>query len=278
MNSIAFPVRLATDVPFLHEAFLADILLRIGVGEIQAAEHPYLKDRRKSVMPQIERVGDISIVPIAGALMRRPDFYDAAYGDAEDTDAVRGLVDAAAKDDSAGIVLDMDSPGGFYGGGPELADAIRAASKTKPVVAWTGGLMASLAYWAGSQATEIVASRSATVGSIGVYIAALDVSKRYESAGVKVDLFKNKEGAFKAAGVPGTSLSETQREHFQARAQAGFEEFKAAVLAKRPGVPAEAMRGQTFTGAEAKNVGLVDRIGSRSFAIARARKLSRENA
>lgn len=278
MKTIALPVRLATDLPFLHEAYLSDILLRSGVNETQVSEHPYLKERRKSVMPQIERIGDISVIPIVGALMRRPDFYEAAYGEAEDTDAVRSLVDTAAKDDSAGIVLDMDSPGGFYGGGPELAESIRMAAKTKPVVAWTGGMMASLAYWAGSQATEIVASRSATVGSIGVYIAAFDVSKLYEAHGVKVDLFKNKEGTFKAAGLPGTSLSDMQKEHFQNRAQAGFDEFRSAVLAKRPGVPPEAMRGQTFSGAEAQKVGLVDSIGSKSFAIARARKLSRERA
>lgn len=127
--------------------------------------------------------------------------------------------------------------------------------------------MASLAYWIGSQSREVIASRSATVGSIGVFASLLDVSKRYEEAGIKVELFRNSEATFKAAGLPGTSLSEAQREQFQKSIQATFVEFRSSVLAARSGIPDDAMRGQTFTGKQGREVGMVDRIGDRDFAL-----------
>lgn len=273
MTASATLQRLCTDTPFLLEGALAAMLHSSGLlaassSEPHIAEHPVLKSMREKLRPQIERVGDMAIIPVAGALARRPDPFEMAWGAFEDTDALRGLVEEAAADaDVGGILLDVDSPGGFYTGGPELADAVRSAGRRKPVVAWTGGTMASLAYWVGSQASQVVASRSATVGSIGVFIALYDVTKLFDAFGVKVELFKNREGALKAAGLPGTGLSDAQREHFQERAQAAFEEFRKTVLAVRPGVSADAMRGQTFSGAEAKGVGLVDRIGDRGFAL-----------
>ena len=276
--------RLCTDTPFLLEGALAAMLRQSTLlgppyGGPQAAEHPLLKAMRERLRPQIERAGDLAIVPVAGALARRPDPVEMAFGDFEDTDSIRSLVEQAAADsDVSGILLDVDSPGGFYTGGPELADAVRSAGKRKPVVAWTGGMMASLAYWVGSQATQVVASRSATVGSIGVFIALYDVTKLFDAFGVRVELFKNKEGSLKAAGLPGTSLSDAQREHFQERAQAAFEEFRKTVQSARAGVPAEAMRGQTFSGVEAKGVGLVDRIGDRAFALSALRALVRERS
>lgn len=133
-----------------------------------------------------------------------------------------------------GILLVVDSPRDFYTGGPELADAVRSAGRRKPVVAWTGGTMASLAYWVGSQARQVVASRSATVGSISVFIALCDVIKLLDAFGVKVELIKNREGGLKAAGLPGTGLSDAQREHFQERAQAAFEKLRMTVLTVRP--------------------------------------------
>jgi len=199
--------------------------------------------RRKAIrsgsQPRAEQgVGDTAVVPVAGALARRPDPFELACGTFEDTDVLRDLVDQAAQDPQVrSMVLDVDSPGGFYGGGPELANAIRTASATKPVVAWTGGMMASLAYWVSSQADQVVASRSAAVGSIGVYIAAYDLTRLYESVGVKVELFKNREGDLKAMGVPGTSLTEAQRGHLQDPAQSCFNGFTAAVRHRRAELP-----------------------------------------
>lgn len=279
MAPTATILRLWTDTPFLLEGALAAMLRPMAApfsSEPQAAEHPYFKEARARLAPKIEQVGNVAVIPIFGALAQRPDHWEMAYGLVEDTNSIRSLVDqAAASDEAGGILLNFDSPGGFYTGGPELADAIKSAGKKKPVMAWTGGTMASLAYLAASQATAITASRSAQVGSIGVYMTLWDVSKLFENAGVKVELFKNAEGTIKAAGLPGTSLTDQQRQHFQDRAQALFGEFRKTVLSTRD-VPDSAMQGQTFSGAEAKKVGLVDGVGDLSFAMGQLRSLIRQ--
>lgn len=46
---------------------------------------------REKLRPQIERVGDMAIIPVAGALARRPDPFEIAWGAFEDTDSIRGL-------------------------------------------------------------------------------------------------------------------------------------------------------------------------------------------
>lgn len=272
--------RMLEDVPFVHAQSFNSLLVRsTNRLDPQAAEHPYFKRLREGLRPQMEKMGDVAVVPVMGALVRRPELIDLAYGDAEDTDQVRAMVAQAAADpEIKGILLNIDSPGGFYTGGPELADAVRAADQAKPVVAHTSGMMASLAYWVGSQASAIVASRSAAVGSIGVYITVYDFSAYLERLGVKVEVFKNTEGSLKALGVMGTSLSDEQRDYLRGRAQAGFNEFRKTVRATRPDVKDEAMQGQTFNGSEAKSMGLIDRVGDLNFALSVLRREMRFRA
>jgi signal peptide peptidase SppA len=266
--------RLISDAPFLTEAALTAALLTHP--EIQAVEHPGITKARDMLKVRAEVKGDVATVPIYGVLARRPDPYEQAFYGVEDTEGVLEAVQTAASNpDVRGILLDVDSPGGFLTGGPEVADAVRQASKTKPVVAWTGGYMASLAYWIGSQASEVIASRSAVVGSIGVYLAMADYSKLFEAAGVKMEVLRNKEATFKAAGLTGTSLTDDQRSHLQERVQASFAEFKNAIKNARGDVPGDAMRGQTFTGREAKAQNLVDRVGDKAFAMGVLRSLIR---
>jgi len=186
---------------------------------------------------------------------------------------IERMIHAVAADDTVeGVLLDIDSPGGFVNGTPELGDLVARLAKIKPVVSHTSGMAASAAYWIAAQAPTVIASRSAIVGSIGVYAALYDLAAYYAEMGVKVEVFTNKEATFKAAGLPGTSLSDEQRAHFQARVQRDFTEFKAAVNGPRPQVGPEAMRGQTFNGIEAKKLGLVDGVGDRAFALSTLRQ------
>jgi signal peptide peptidase SppA len=268
--------RLLTDLPFMADGSLASIVCQNLGDLIQAAEHPAYRELRQELKPKVGMVGDIAVVPIQGTLARRPDVAELLWYDFEATENVQEMVSSVARNpDVTGILLDIDSPGGFLTGGPEVADSIRRAAGRKPVVAWTGGMMASLAYWIGSQATEVIASRSAVVGSIGVFAGMYDYSKLFEEAGIKVELFKNREATFKASGFPGTSLSEEQRGQIQSSIQATFAEFRDAVVSARPAVGDDSMRGQTFTGREGVSLGLVDRVGDREFAIGVLRSMVR---
>ena len=95
------------------------------------------------------------------------------------------------------------------------------------------------------------------VGSIGSLNAFLDESLAYEAAGLQVEVFAT--GALKGTGMPGTKLSEAQREYMQGRVDKYGGMFKDHVRAYRV-VEEEAMQGQVFIGSEALEAGLVDVI------------------
>lgn len=197
----------------------------------------------------------VATINITGPLLPTADEWDRLMLGATSLDEVRATVESAAADPSVrSIVLNIDSPGGTVRGTPEAADAIYEATKVKPVHAHTSGTMASAAYWLGSQANSVTMTRSASVGSIGVMVPHIDQSKRAEMLGVKVELFTT--GKFKAAGFPGTSLTESQRELIQERIDQVFDEFKSAVTRQGRKIPAEAMQGQTFYGPQAESLGL----------------------
>ena len=80
------------------------------------------------------------------------------------------------------ICTKLDSGVGFSNGCAELADAIRAANASKPVVAYVGGTGASAAYWIASAADEVVVDDTALLGSIGVV---LEVAVRQAEADQK---------------------------------------------------------------------------------------------
>jgi signal peptide peptidase SppA len=219
-------------------------------------------DAPQSIMSVADGVATISIT---GPLLPTTDEFDRVMLGATSLDEVRSTVESAAADPAVtSIVLNIDSPGGTVRGTPEAADAIYEASKVKPVRAHTSGTMASAAYWLGSQATSISMTRSASVGSIGVMVPHIDQSKRAEMLGVKVELFTT--GKFKAAGFPGTSLTESQRELIQERIDQVFGEFKSAVTRQGRKIPAEAMQGQTFYGPQAESLGLATVVRSASQA------------
>ncbi|WP_229193601.1 S49 family peptidase, partial [Bradyrhizobium brasilense] len=82
---------------------------------------------------------------------------------------------AADDQDVAGIILDVDSPGGTVSATVEAAGAVAAASTKKPVIAVANTLAVSAAYWIASQAGELVMTPSADVGSIGAMIMHQDI-------------------------------------------------------------------------------------------------------
>jgi len=242
----------------------------------KSAESAFRQMVRQELAPKATLLGDgVAIVPMQGPIAHAPDVWDMMFDGVEDSRSILSMVNSVANNsDVKGVLLDINSPGGMVTGGTDIADAVKAMAKKKPVVAWSGGMMASLAYQIGSQATEVITSASASVGSIGTIITFADVSKALEQMGVKMEVITNKEAEFKGI-TQGVALSESQRGYLQDRAQKAFDEFASMVTAKRPNVKDSSMRGQVFWGKEAKSAGLVDRIGDQGFALGILRQMAR---
>ena len=126
-------------------------------------------------------------------------------------------------------------------------------------------LMASGAYYTGSQADYVLASPSAIVGSIGV----IAVDESYEEAlknmGIKVEVFR--AGKYKAPNIGGEGYTQEMRDMEQKTVEAMAEEFKQTVLRKRSMASRDDMEGQVFTGREAASKNLITGLAS-SFAEA----------
>jgi protease-4 len=267
-----FIKRLAVDVPLINASHLSFMLARMQSAtsdNVNLAEPELFKKIRGTLEPKMELVkGGVAIVPVQGTLAYNPDLLEMIYDGVEDSRAVLKMLNESADDDNIeGVLLRVDTPGGMMLGGPEMADAVNAIKAKKPVVAHIGGLGASLGYMIASQATEVIANRSAIVGSIGVIASVTDYTALLEKIGIKFQYFTNAEAKFKAAGAMGTSLSDDQKTQLQAQVDSAFQIFKGMVLAARPQVKESAMQGQVFRGQEAKGVGLVDRVGNESFAL-----------
>jgi signal peptide peptidase SppA len=212
----------------------------------------------------------IGVVAIEGPILRKPDLFARIFfGATSSQDIGEAIREAAGRDDIKAVFLHIDSPGGTVAGTPELANAVAALDKKKPVYAFSSGLMCSAAYWVASQARAIYATPSAQVGSIGVVQAVIDNSAALDKAGIKVEVFS--VGKYKAMGAPGTPLTDDQRELISSNLAEIAGEFHAAVLAKGRAIPAEAMEGQTFSGKQAQRQNLAGMVADRSEAMHRLR-------
>lgn len=197
--------------------------------------------------PQPEIRDGVGIVPVHGIIGKGLSPIEKIFG-AVDVDEVSAQIEEFAANPAVHtLLLDLDTPGGTVTGVPELADLIGRLSKA--TVAFTSSMACSAGYWVGSQADRFFATPSASVGSIGAYIPFVDSSGAFASRGVFVDVIK--AGKFKAAGFPGTTLSEEQRGLLQDRVDQLHAVFKDSVRAKRSYVREADMEGQDFYGREA---------------------------
>lgn len=207
--------------------------------------------------------GEIGLIHIEGVMTQAPSAIERLIMGAMDTDDITRAANAFAEDDSvSGVLLDIDSGGGSVGGVIEAARAVRKLAEKKAVVAYSGGAACSAAYWVASQADLVVATDSARLGSLGVYLPFLDASKAFEQEGLALDLITNREGVYKGAGYYGTALSEEQRDQMQLEVQEIYDCFMGDVQRRRGKLPETTAQGQTFIAKSAKDAGLIDVVGS----------------
>jgi signal peptide peptidase SppA len=210
-------------------------------------------------------VGNVMVIPIHGPIDRSLSAMDRLCSDATDVlDVQEALRVAEESPDVLGVVLDVNSPGGSVLGVEETAAMI--ARLSKPSIAHIGGLGCSAAYFIAAGARAVYSDPSSIVGSIGVYCAILDQSRRYDREGVSVDVVKSEGSPLKGAGIPGTSLSVEQRAAMQAQVDHIYAKFAGFVSSRRKVKP-EALNGGDWTGDVAKDLGLVDSLANLNTAI-----------
>ncbi|MBU2571184.1 MAG: S49 family peptidase [Gammaproteobacteria bacterium] len=170
----------------------------------------------------------------------------------------------AAINDSTvkGILIIFDSPGGQVAGCLDLASDIRKASAIKPVWASVSDLAASAAYWLASACDRIYATQTAMVGSIGVVMRHIDMSRALDKAGLGVTFVH--AGKHKVDGHSYAPLPDGVKADMQAVIDRIYSMFVGAVAEYRGIDPASvrSTEAQIYMGAEAITRGLADHTGT----------------
>jgi capsid assembly protease len=244
-------------------AVISEIVTRYFSGEKLSTDEVELRTNGGKC-PAERIAGDIAVVPLFGTIFPRANMFTELSG-ATSAEMFGKRFDALVKDPEIGaIVLDVDSPGGQAPGIEELAQKIYQARGRKPIVAVANHLMASAAYWIGTAADEVVATPSASVGSIGAYTIHEDLSAAMEKEGVKVSVFK--AGKYKAEMNPFEPLTDEARGKVQEMLDELYGRFVSAVARQRgeseARVRSDFGEGRMVSSRKAAELGMVDRVAT----------------
>ena len=191
--------------------------------------------------------------------------HTAVYGD----EIVKALTDAAKDKKVKAIVLRVNSPGGAVTASESMTHAVVEAKKEKPVIISMSGLAASAGYEISCFGTKIVAHPTTLTGSIGVFAAIPEVGTLLrQKLGITTDtVMTNRNSTGLTIARP---LSNDARAMMQKNVEDFYVTFTQRVADGR-GLTREYVdsiaRGRVWTGAQAKEIGLVDTLGGLTLAL-----------
>ena len=213
-----------------------------------------------------------------------------AQGEIVDGDAPAGtvgglstaqLIRKAREDESIkAIVLRVDSPGGSVFGSELVRRELELARGAgKPVVVSMGNVAASGGYWISTASDEVIADPATITGSIGVFALLPTADKALDKLGVHTEgtttTWLGGAGDLRRAADPRfLAVMQSSVDHIYA-------DFTTKVAAARKTTPQaiDAVgQGRVWTGAQAKERGLVDTLGSFGDALRSAAKRAKLGA
>jgi protease IV len=166
------------------------------------------------------------------------------------------------------MVLRIDSPGGGVGPSQEIYAEVLKTRAVKPVVASMGAVAASGGYYIAAAADGIVANPGTVTGSIGVIMGYTNFSQLLERIGLTPVVIKS--GTFKDTGSPTREMTTQEKALLQGVIDDMHQQFVSAIAEGRQ-MPTEEIvalaDGRIFSGKQAKENGLVDRLGNFEDAI-----------
>ena len=189
----------------------------------------------------------------------------------------KALNDAAADKSIKAIILRVDSPGGSGLASDIIWHAVEAANQKKPVVVSMSDVAASGGYYISASASKIVAQPSTITGSIGVVAGKpvlrgfydwLGISNEYVLRGKTAGMFRETE-----------KFSDEERAKFEDWIKTTYYQDFVPKVAKGRHKDAQSVdavgQGRVWTGAQAKERGLVDEFGGLDRAIELAKQLAK---
>ena len=189
----------------------------------------------------------------------------------------KALNDAAGDKTIKAIVLRVDSPGGSGLASDIIWRAVEQANQKKPVVVSMSDVAASGGYYISASAAKIIAQPSTITGSIGVVAGKPVMRGFYDWLGLSNEyvLRGKTAGMFRAT----EKFSDEERAKFEEWIKTTYyRDFIPKVAkgrSKDPEYVDSVGQGRVWTGAQAKDRGLVDDFGGLDKAIEVAKQLAK---
>jgi protease IV len=218
----------------------------------------------------------IAVVHATGLIVSGDSGNTPGGGSVMGGDSVAADIRAARKDYSIkAIVLRVDSGGGSVVGSEVIRREVELANQVKPVVVSMSDVAASGGYWIAAPARKIVADPGTITGSIGVIIGKFNVSGLYALLGMSTDSVATSDNATMFSAQQ--NFTPAQRAYIQKSLNDTYADFTKGVAQGRK-MTVEAVdkigKGRVWSGAQAKEIGLVDELGGLDRAIEIAKQLS----
>ncbi|SMC09106.1 signal peptide peptidase SppA [Nitratiruptor tergarcus] len=192
-----------------------------------------------------------------------------------DAKTVLEQIEEAQDENIKGVLFVVNSPGGAVAPSVEISYAIKRLREKKPVVAYAAGTMASGSYYASIWANKIIANPGSTIGSIGVIFEAPNLQKLLDKIGIEPQVVK--AGRYKEVGTPFRKWSELEKEELKKVISNTYKMFTTDV-AKARGLDlnnsSQWADAHIFTAYGAKQVGLIDAVGTQYEAKKAVEKLA----
>jgi protease-4 len=162
-----------------------------------------------------------------------------------------------------GLLLRIDSPGGTVGDSQEIYYALKKLQEKVKIVASFGNISASGGVYIGMGAEHIVANPGTITGSIGVILRGNNLERLLDKIGVSFKVIKS--GPYKDILSFDRQLTSEEENILQELIDTSYQQFVTTVAQGRK-IPVEKVKtfadGRIFTGQQALELGIVDRLGT----------------
>lgn len=175
------------------------------------------------------------------------------------------------------VVLRINSPGGTVTASDTLYNEVIKFKKETgiKVVAHIMDIGTSGAYYAALAADRIIAQPTSVTGSIGVVMFRIDATGLMQKIGIEATEIAS--GVRKGMGSPFKKLSPEEERIFRGLIDSMYNRF-IAVVSEGRGISVEKVKaiadGRIYTSQEARDLGLIDRIGYLDDAVGAAKKMA----
>jgi protease-4 len=223
----------------------------------------------------------IAIIYGVGAIQRGSGGFDPVLSPGSNAMGSDDMVEAFknARDDSSvrAVVFRIDSPGGSVIASELIRRAVELCAHKKPIVVSMSGYAASGGYWVATPAARILADPGTLTGSIGVLGGKFNIAGAANALGINSGAISR--GANADMFDSFTDFTPQQAQIFHDQLLGDTYKYFIKIVAERRNLSVNQVdniaQGRVWSGAQALNIKLVDRIGGMDLALAEAKRLAK---